>query len=284
MMRYKTYRCLEFSPNGATSMNANSFPTVTLLLKVLLQQTNLDKPFSGGLGSYKLYVMVAHHFQKHLELGGGDSPGELFLTFLYRYSDVKLSNIDPRAKTDISEPTIIICDGGEADLNSGVKLDRCVRLFGECFNRIMYQLYQQHNGVDTSTIASLIDGSKLKNARRKCIEMAMQWKKMKGPKVVDPSLQMRESSNAPRRGISFSKTGPNLFLSFNGNSEDNNGGANQEVLRGPRGGLIPKCRPDIDAKPSGVTALLLRGRKNRKNNKKQKRDAALREFATLETE
>jgi hypothetical protein len=39
----------------------DSFATVVLFLKVLLQQADLDKPFTGGLGSYKLYVLVANH-------------------------------------------------------------------------------------------------------------------------------------------------------------------------------------------------------------------------------
>lgn len=38
-----------------------SFSSVVLFLKVLLQQADLDKPFTGGLGSYKLYVLVANH-------------------------------------------------------------------------------------------------------------------------------------------------------------------------------------------------------------------------------
>jgi|AntRauTorckE5430_2_1112549.scaffolds.fasta_scaffold00084_6 hypothetical protein len=39
----------------------DSFATVVLFLKILLQQVDLDKPFTGGLGSYRLYVLVAHH-------------------------------------------------------------------------------------------------------------------------------------------------------------------------------------------------------------------------------
>ena len=38
-----------------------SFSPVVLLLKVLLAQQDLDKPFTGGLGSFKLYVLVSHH-------------------------------------------------------------------------------------------------------------------------------------------------------------------------------------------------------------------------------
>ena len=43
--------------------------------------------------------------------------------------------------------------------------------------------------------------------------------------------------------------------------------------------VLRKSRPDVDAKPIEENALLLRGRKNREKNKKQKRVAALREFA-----
>ena len=38
-----------------------SFPVVVLVLKILLIQHGLDKPFTGGLGSFKLYVLVASH-------------------------------------------------------------------------------------------------------------------------------------------------------------------------------------------------------------------------------
>ena len=38
-----------------------SFSKVVLFLKVLLSQHDLDKPFTGGLGSFKLYVLVASH-------------------------------------------------------------------------------------------------------------------------------------------------------------------------------------------------------------------------------
>ena len=40
---------------------AASFSPVVLLLKVVMAQQGLDPPFTGGLGSYKLYVLVAYH-------------------------------------------------------------------------------------------------------------------------------------------------------------------------------------------------------------------------------
>lgn len=68
-------------------------------------QQGLDKPFTGGLGSYKLYVLVAHHvsdfkplyysknsilimtnhcssslqIEHHLANGGNDRPSEILI-------------------------------------------------------------------------------------------------------------------------------------------------------------------------------------------------------------
>ena len=47
-------------------------------------------------------------------------------------------------------------------------------------------------------------------------------------------------------------------------------------MRGPRGGLVPKARPDLSAKRSlrsnREAETIQRGMKYRKNNKKQMRD------------
>jgi hypothetical protein len=47
-----------------------SFAPVVLVMKVLLSQHALDKPFSGGLGSFKLYVLVASHVSQVVAVGG----------------------------------------------------------------------------------------------------------------------------------------------------------------------------------------------------------------------
>ena len=56
------------------------------------------------------------------------------------------------------------------------------------------------------------------------------------------------------------------------------------VQRGPRGTLVPKYRPDAEARREAVRddpTYELRGRasKNRSSKKKQKRDTAIKEFA-----
>jgi DNA polymerase sigma len=57
----------------------SSFAPIVLILKVLMAQQDLDKPFTGGLGSYKLYVLVAYHIDCHLASGGRDRPSEILI-------------------------------------------------------------------------------------------------------------------------------------------------------------------------------------------------------------
>ena len=50
-----------------------------LVLKVILSQHELDKPFTGGLGSFKLYVLVANHVSHVVRRGFGAFNDELLL-------------------------------------------------------------------------------------------------------------------------------------------------------------------------------------------------------------
>jgi len=60
-------------------MSLFSFAPIVLILKVIMAQQDLDKPFTGGLGSYKLYVLVAYHIDCHLASGGRDRPSEILI-------------------------------------------------------------------------------------------------------------------------------------------------------------------------------------------------------------
>jgi len=46
-----------------------AFKNVILVLKILLVQRGYDKPFTGGIGSYKLYVLLAALLES---VGGGE--------------------------------------------------------------------------------------------------------------------------------------------------------------------------------------------------------------------
>lgn len=60
-------------------------------LKVYLYQLGLDKPFTGGLGSFKLYVMIAHIVWKNFHYVQETRPnyGMLLLLFLQYFGQEK---------------------------------------------------------------------------------------------------------------------------------------------------------------------------------------------------
>ena len=63
---------------------------LSAFLKIFLKQLSLDMPFTGGLGSYKLYVLIAKHIERHPEhVADKQAPrlGELLLSFLEFYGD-----------------------------------------------------------------------------------------------------------------------------------------------------------------------------------------------------
>lgn len=64
-------------------------------LKVFLYQFDLDKPFTGGLGSYKLYVIIAAHIEKNQTFISDKlrpDLGSLLLTFLKYYGNPRNLN------------------------------------------------------------------------------------------------------------------------------------------------------------------------------------------------
>ena len=42
---------------------------LALILKVLLEQAGLNQPYTGGLGSFKLYVLIAHYLTQRNAAG-----------------------------------------------------------------------------------------------------------------------------------------------------------------------------------------------------------------------
>jgi hypothetical protein len=152
----------------------HSFATVILVLKVLLAQQDLDKPFTGGLGSYKLYVLVAHHLQQHLAMGGLDRPAEVLVSFLFRYGCVKGHNVDDRVRTRLSQDVgIEDMDGCVADLSNVFLLGHCVDLFKNCWIRL-WKLARRYEdkAVEESLLAHLVDPSRLYRERQQCLRTA----------------------------------------------------------------------------------------------------------------
>jgi hypothetical protein len=126
-------------------------------------------PFEGGLGSYKLYVLVAHHIEKHLEQGGTDRPGEVLLSFLFRYGKVTRSyngdSVSGVFRTQLSITSMIECGGGCADLSNVYLIQNCLRLFDIAWHRLQSKLVSSRGHPPPSLLDSLVDSALLRRER-----------------------------------------------------------------------------------------------------------------------
>lgn len=115
----------------------HSFAPVVLVLKIIMGQQYLDEPFTGGLGSYKLYVLVAHHIQQHLLRGGKDLASEVLVSFFYRYAQISSPNVPEYYRTKLSRDERLTVFGGtvEVDFNNVMQMGSIIKLFQSCWSR-----------------------------------------------------------------------------------------------------------------------------------------------------
>ncbi|OEU22309.1 hypothetical protein FRACYDRAFT_232464 [Fragilariopsis cylindrus CCMP1102] len=167
-----------------------SFSIIVVLLKVLLSQQGLDKPFTGGLGSYALYVLVASHIEHHLAMGGDDNPAEALYTFFFRYGAVKHSNpkISSSCRTELSQDMIIETqDGGSIDMKSCFQVGNCVTFFGACW-RILHKRLSGNLNKKHSVLQFIIDAMKLELDRSRCKKQAgSKLREITGEKNYQPT-------------------------------------------------------------------------------------------------
>jgi len=173
-----------------------SFPIIVVFLKVLLNQQGLDKPFTGGLGSYALYVLVASHIDHHLALGGDDDPAEVLYTFFFRYGGVKHTNskISSSYRTLLSQDIIIQTDdGGSADMKSCFQIENCITIFETCWRMLQKRLKGNFNK-KFSILQYMVDAVKLEHGRSQC------------KKQADSKLKQVVGGRMHGRSISYSTT------------------------------------------------------------------------------
>jgi len=68
-------------------------------LKVFLSQLDLDRPFTGGLGSFKLYVLLSKHIQSRTRM----DLGSLLMSFLEFYGNKRNLNESTKIEMDCTE-------------------------------------------------------------------------------------------------------------------------------------------------------------------------------------
>ena len=171
---------------------------------MLLAQQKLDQPFTGGVGSYKLYILVAYHIERHLQLGGCDRPGEVLYSFFFRYCGKQAKN---SLRTLLSKDMVLkTSDGGSADLSNVFLIDHCVRLFEMCFERLNRSLRSERKeGIGgRSLLSRLIDAARLGRERSKLLKdasAAVQRLKLiaskSGKKRASPCSSLPKSPTSP---------------------------------------------------------------------------------------
>ena len=166
-----------------------SFSAVVLFLKILLHQHDLDVPFTGGLGSYKLYVLVAYHIQKHLALGGSDNPGEVLLGFLFRYSGGAKRGTQTVLNRDTPLKYSADCS---ADLSNVYRLDSCVELFRAC-----YDCLQSRSREQQSVLKYVIDVNELTRLRSDFFRKAAAAVKRWGSSSLQGQVKMNRLARLP---------------------------------------------------------------------------------------
>ena len=297
-----------------------SFAPVVLLLKIILNQTDLDKPFTGGLGSYKLYVLVAHHLDQHVALGGSDRPAEVFASFLYRYGGIKgyQQRCHENSVTTLGQTTTLTSqDNGHADMMPVFHVSHCVEVFEKCFWRLIKRLQRSSGGLSSkkdgssgpSLLGNLVNCTKLQVERKACLAKAERLHDLSKEKPFIGRNHPGKVNAGRKVGHVFSKEGRSFNAGTGSPAPESKSGrttpqrrgggtrdpydtdeeadrlmAGYGVMRGPRGSLVPKHRPDVEARREALKndpEVELKGRasKNRSSKKKQKRDSAVRDFA-----
>jgi hypothetical protein len=264
-----------------------------------MNQQGLDKPFTGGLGSYKLYVMVAYHIENHIANGGNDRPSEILISLLFRFgcagSRYPLGSSGGKLTTDLvhlgNSCQTLTCDGGMCELSTVFRLPDCVDMFRECHERLTDRCLLIDNcsvgAHQCSYLSSIIDCYSLREAR----ETSKRRARLSDNIITRPTPRDHPGKVSAGRRIShvFTRTGSSVASKPDNKKRKNTNESPgykrskpDTTKRGPRGGIIPKNRPDLDARKSigAEAAVIQRGMKQRKNKKKQARDKELTRFAS----
>jgi hypothetical protein len=92
-------------------------------------------------------------------MGGIDDPGEVFLSFAFRYGTIiSHQNAHPETRTSITKEDTICCsNGGRADLSNVFLISECRNLFGSLFKRLSPMLRHRGKGSVTPRTSYLVE-------------------------------------------------------------------------------------------------------------------------------
>jgi hypothetical protein len=131
--------------------------------------------------------------ERHLALGGSDNPGEILLTFLFRYGDVPgFSNVSKQARTSLSQLMVITSGDGSADMGNVFQVQNCITVFAACWHRLQSKL-KRHVNPEHSLLRYIVDPDKLQSRRRKCYEKASLINRLVPRGLPNPTLYTRST-------------------------------------------------------------------------------------------
>lgn len=152
------------------------------------------------------------------------------------------------------------------ELTPVFRLSDCVDMFRECHVRLgeRFLIVDEGDSDKISYLSSIIDCFRLREARE----------------TSDRRSKLCDSICCPIARNDTGKVNPGKRT---GHVFSKSGGA-QSLKRGPKGSIVPRKRPDLQARNSlrgnRDAETIQRAMKNRKNKKKQGRDTELKSFAS----
>uniref|UniRef100_A0AAV1UHK5 Poly(A) RNA polymerase mitochondrial-like central palm domain-containing protein n=1 Tax=Peronospora matthiolae TaxID=2874970 RepID=A0AAV1UHK5_9STRA len=133
------------------------FTIMVMFLKEFLHQFELDKPFTGGIGSFRLYMMVAFIFQQCKPKHDNEPQppvSSLLLAFFELYGNKKL----PGFLRENTQLPLALGDRGYMDFGGVFRIDDCVETFAMAFDILS----------STGTLGSIIYEERIDKDRKKC--------------------------------------------------------------------------------------------------------------------
>ncbi len=153
------------------SAGRDAFYPLTAFLKVFLGQLNLDKPFNGGIGSYKLYVMVAYLlncFQSQTLCKPRVDLGYLLVAFLTYFG--KQENLNQYTELKVFGAAVDFRHNGLVVACQKAFQKACDILKKAVVSPAQFTSAKERQKMSSSLLALIIDSQKLQKSRSQYTE------------------------------------------------------------------------------------------------------------------
>jgi len=153
---------------------------LSAFLKVYLQQQGLNEPFTGGLGSYGLYLLLTQHIEEHAQTIPKPALGDLLKSFALYYGQSQ----------NFNENTVVRVEGADPyNLGKVANADKLCGVFMKLYKSLQREDAVRVNGTHRPYLADVLNKTALRfernEARRKC-KAFLRTATAREPKFIDP--------------------------------------------------------------------------------------------------